>query len=159
MAILNGFIAMTNVYFLRKLLLKTEDNFGILQVNRPSNYVDFFLNYHRTEIEYLFPRFLKQAEAPEREYFFLTEHSEVVGMISGYKSENYDFIVDFDFVVPAYRDCRLGHFVLGDGQHLCKLTGYAKIGALADSVEHEQYLSDLGMTPKKNGVWTFDGQQ
>jgi hypothetical protein len=156
-AILNGFIALTNVFFLRRLLLHTEQQFSILKVARPSNYVDFFLEYHQGEIKHLFPRFMRSAAGEHRDYFFLTERTEVVGMLSGYLKEPGVFVVDFDFVIPAYRDCRLGHFTLGHGQELKKKFGFEQVVALADSVEHEQYLSKVGLSPKKNGRWTYDG--
>jgi hypothetical protein len=155
-ALLNGFIALTNMFFLTRLLLNVQVQFSVLQVSRPSNYVDFFLAYHQTEIKSLFPRFLKVAATANRQYFFLTERTEVVGMLSGYEEDSDTFVVDFDFVIPAYRDCRLGHFTLGRGQQLAKTFNYSNIIALADSFEHENYLSTLGFSPKKNGRWTYD---
>ncbi len=155
-AVLNGVIALTNIFFLTRLLLNVENQFSILQVSRPSNYVDFFLEYHQQDIKRLFPRFMKVAAVPARKYFFLTERTEVVGMLSGFEESEDIFIVDFDFVIPAYRDCRLGHFTIGHGQQLSTICGYGQIVALADSIEHENYLTTIGFTPKKNGRWTYD---
>ncbi|WP_166425062.1 GNAT family N-acetyltransferase [Paraglaciecola sp. 20A4] len=157
-AILNGFVTLTNLFFLRRLLFDVERNFSVLAVSRPSNYVDFFLEYHQHEIKHLFPRFMKVSADTTREYFFLTERTEVVGMLSGYPQPNGDFLVDFDFVIPAYRDCHLGQYVLGKGQQLSKQFGFQNIIALADSYEHENYLHRIGFSPKKNGRWTFDGE-
>lgn len=156
-ALLNGFIALTNIYYLRKLVTHTEQNFKLLKVDHPDNYIDFFLDEHRDEIDYLFPRFLKTAHIEQRQYFYLTEHTNVVGVLAGIEDENGGFVVDFDFVVPAYRDCRLGQYALGQGQALKKQFGYTQIGAKADSMEHEQFLADIGMSPKAKGVWTYDG--
>jgi hypothetical protein len=156
-AFLNGFIALTNIFFLTRLLVNVKNQFSILQVSRPSNYVDFFLDYHLQDIKRLFPRFMNVSAAPDRKYFFLTERTEVVGMLSGYEECKDVFMVDFDFVIPAYRDCRLGHFSLGHGQQLTKVSGYRQIVAIADSLEHENYLTAIGFTPKKNGRWTYDG--
>lgn len=158
-AALNGFIALTNLFFLRRILFDTKGQFSILAVSLPSNYVTFFLDYHRREITHLFPRFLKTADADNRGYYFLTERTEVVGMMSGYEQQTGIFVVDFDFVIPAYRDCRLGHFTLGQGQQFAKTFGYQEVIALADSYEHEHYLTALGFSPKKNGRWTYDGQR
>ena len=157
-ALLNGFIAMTNVVFLRRMFLNAEQHFSIIQVSLPSNYVEFFLNYHQDEINQLFPRFFKQAHKMGREYYFMMENTEVVGILSGFTMEDGRFMVDFDFVIPAYRDCKLGEFVMGSGQHLQKLTQYTDIVAKADSVEHESYLSRIGYSPKRNGVWSYDPQ-
>lgn len=155
-AVLNGFIAITNVYFLSRLLLNTPRQFAILKVARPSNYVDFFLEYHQAEIQRIFPRFLRKSADNRRDYYFLTERTEVVGMLSGYATDEDTYIVDFDFVIPAYRDCRLGHFTMGHGQELKNKFGFKQIVALADSHEQEQYLTKIGFSPKKNGRWTYD---
>lgn len=154
-AILNGFIAVTNVYFLYRMLLHTEQNFQVIEVNRPSNYVDFFLDAHKQEIEHFFPRFFKTFHDPKRDYFFLTEHTNVVGVLSGYRQDNNDFVVDFDFVVPAYRDFKLGHFVVGSGQELKRKFGFSNIVAKADSLDHENYLISLGFVPGKKGIWSL----
>ncbi|WP_340681129.1 hypothetical protein [Paraglaciecola sp.] len=52
MALLNGFIALTNIFFLSRLLLNTQRQFSILKAVRPSNYVDFFLDYHQQDIKH-----------------------------------------------------------------------------------------------------------
>lgn len=157
-ALLNGFIAITNVFFLRKLMTKPAEHFRMLEVNRPSNYVDFFLDSHKKEIQQLFPRFFKTAHLAERKYILLTEYTDVIGVLSGVEEADGTFIVDFDFVVPAYRDCRIGHYVLGQGQALKQQFGFAKVGAKADSMEHEHFLTQIGMSPKKQGVWTYDAR-
>lgn len=156
-ALLNGFIALTNIFFLRKMLLHTEQNFSVLEVSRPSNYVDFFLDYHRQEIDHFFPRFIKSSHEQGRRYYFLTAHTDVVGVLSGFVSADNSFEVDFDFVVPAYRDFQLGHFVLGRGHELRDKFGYDDIGAKADSLEHEHYLISLGFVPGKKGIWRYQG--
>lgn len=157
-ALLNGFIALTNIYYLRKILSAPSKNFSVLKVSRPSNYVDFFLGFHKDEITQLFPNFLEHAADPNREYFYLIENTEVVGMLSGYKNDDDVFVVDFDFVIPAYRDCKLGHFVLGQGNALSTHTGYKKIAATADCQAHADYLQKLGFSKKDHLLWTYDGR-
>lgn len=154
-AFLNGFIAITNVVYLRKMLMQAEQHFSVLEVSMPSNYVDFFLDYHRQDIEFHFPRFFKKMQQKDRRFYFMMENTEVAGLLSGYPDENNNFIVDFDFVIPAYRDCRIGHFVLGQGQRLKKQFGYGNVFAKADSLKHENYLVQLGFSPEKNGIWFY----
>ncbi|GAC14391.1 GNAT family N-acetyltransferase [Aliiglaciecola lipolytica] len=154
-ALLNGFIAITNIVYLRKMLLQAEQHFSVLEVSLPSNYVDFFLDYHRQDVHSHFPRFFKNIRQENRRFYFMMENTEVVGLLSGYPDENNHFIVDFDFVIPAYRDCRLGQFVLGEGQRLKTQYGYSDVFAKADSIEHENYLHQLGYSPDKNGIWSY----
>lgn len=152
-ALLNGFIALTNLVYLRKLMKRPEEHFKLVEVNRPSNYVDFFLDAHKQEIEYFFPRFQKTALLAKRRYFLMTDNTDVIGVLSGLENDKGIFIVDFDFVVPAYRDCRVGHYVLGEGEALKKQFSFKDVGAKVDNVEHERYLEKLGMTPTRDGYW------
>jgi N-acetylglutamate synthase-like GNAT family acetyltransferase len=155
-ALLNGFIALTNIFFLRKMLLHVEEEFSVLKVNRPSNYVEFFLDYHKQEINRIFPRFLTNAQQAQRSYYFLTQGTQVVGMLSGLEKADHSFVVDFDFVIPAYRDFKLGHFLLGAGQELRNKFGFSAVFATADSTEHQQYLQTLGFSPNKDGIWSIE---
>lgn len=154
-AMLNGFIAVTNVVYLRKMLLQAKSHFSVLEVSLPSNYVRFFLDYHKQEVDRLFPRFFKKMSQLNRRYYFMMENTEVIGLISGYQLDDGCFMVDFDFVIPAYRDCHVGHFVLGEGQELKNITQFSCICAKADSFEHENYLSQIGFTPNKSGIWSY----
>ncbi len=152
-AILNGFITLTNIYYIRKFVYHTNHNFKVLKTQSSSHYLDFFFDYHKQEIDRFFPRFFKKHEHEDREFYVLLDGTQVVGLIAGIKKAGAEFVVDFDFVIPEYRDCRLGEFALGDEQALKLLTGYDQIGATADSVEHEQYLEKLGFSPNKFGIW------
>lgn len=157
-ALLNGFIALTNLFYLRKLMNRPEEHFKLVEVNRPSNYVDFFLDAHKQEIDYFFPRFQKTALLPERRYFLMTDNTNVIGILSGKENAHGIFIVDFDFVISAYRDCRVGHYVLGEGEALKHQFGFKHVGAKVDNVEHERYLEQIGMTPTRFGYWIFENK-
>lgn len=157
-AILNGFIAITNVVYLRRILAQPKEHFSVLEVSLPSNYVRFFLQFHQDEVELLFPRFFKKMSQLNRRYYFMMENTEVVGLLSGYEMDDGVFMIDFDFVIPAYRDCRLGQFILGEGQQFKQLTRFQQIYAKADSFMHENYLTQIGFLPNKNGVWSYQGE-
>lgn len=152
-AILNGFIAMTNVFYLRKMLLHTNHNFSIVKINRPSNYIEFFLDYHAEEIKNFFPKFKTEEITESREFYFLMDGTQVVGMLSGLNVDDGEFRVDFDFVIPAYRDCRLGQFAFGDEKAFLETSQYLRVSALAESSEHERYLEKLGFQPAGGGIW------
>lgn len=152
-AILNGFITLTNIYYIRKFVYHSNHAFKILRTQSQSHYLDFFLEYHKQDIDLFFPKFDRKKQNPDREYYVLLEGTQVVGILSGYARDDFDIVVDFDFVMPEYRDCRLGEFALGEERALQELTGYKKVGAIADSVEHEQYLENLGFKPNKFGIW------
>lgn len=152
--ILNGFITMVNMYYIRKFVYHTNHDFSIIRTQSESHYMDFFLKYHKEEIDKFFPKFFKLKEDENREFFVLLDQTKVVGVLSGIAQDN-GIIVDFDFVEPQYRDCRLGVFALGEEQGLRKLTNYDYIGAKADSVEHESYLESLNFKPGIKGVWTY----
>lgn len=155
-ALLNGFITLTNIYYIRKMVFHTENNFSVVATQSQSHYLDFFLDYHKDEIQHFFPRFFDTMNQGERAYFVLLDETQVVGILSGVKQGNNGFNVDFDFVIPRYRDCRLGEFALGKEQALKDLTGYATISASADSEAHEEYLQKLGFKKHLDNLWYFN---
>lgn len=156
--ILNGFITGVNIYYIRKFVFHTNHGFSIIRTQSESHYMEFFLNYHKDEINKFFPKFFKCQKDANREFFVLLDETKVVGVLSGVKQGN-GIIVDFDFVEPDYRDCRLGVFALGEEQGLREATGYDYIGAKADSVEHERYLESLSFEPGLKGIWTYPGNR
>ena len=152
--ILNCFITLTNIFYIRKFVYHSNHDFTILRTQSQSHYMEFFLDYHKDEINYFFPKFFKRLDDKNREFYVLLDGTQVVGVISGLLNDA-GIIVDFDFVVPQYRDCRLGEFALGEEQGLRNLTGYQFIGARADSIEHERYLESINFRPGPKGVWTY----
>jgi len=156
--ILNTFITLTNLFYIRKFVYHTDHDFTILRTQSQSCYLDFFLQYHEHEIKHFFPEFFTVLSDENREFYVLLDGTQVVGVISGI-TQPAGIIVDFDFVVPQYRDCRLGEFALGVEQGLQKLTGYKFIGAKADSVEHEKYLESINFMPGAKGIWTYKNSQ
>lgn len=154
-AILNGFITLTNIYYIRKLVFHTQHNFKILNTQPQSHYLDYFLEFHKDEINRFFPRFFDTQTQEGREYFVLLDDTQVVGILSGTMQEAEKFVVDFDFVIPQYRDCRLGEYALGKEKGLANLTHYKNIYATADSQEHKEYLIKLGFKRTENEHWYF----
>lgn len=154
-ALLNGFITLTNIYYIRKMVFHTQSNFSVVATQSQSHYLDFFLDYHKAEIELFFPRFFTNISHEGREYYVLLDETQVVGVLSGTRHGPKNFTVDFDFVIPKYRDCRLGEYALGKEQALKKLTGYDTISASADSEAHAQYLRTLGYKKHSDNLWYF----
>jgi hypothetical protein len=153
-AILNGFIALTNVFFIHKILRHTDTEFSVIAMKTPSDYLDFFINFHKEEINTIFPQFIVDYQNSSRRYFVLTKQTEVVGIISGYVEDN-QYTVDFDFVIEAYRDCKLGHFALGHGQEIINKFGFEKVWAKADTEIHEGYLKKIGLTKLNDTKWEY----
>ncbi|XOV79097.1 MAG: GNAT family N-acetyltransferase [Aestuariibacter sp.] len=157
-ALLNGFIALTNVYYIRKMVFHTPNNFSVVATQSQSHYLDFFLEYHKEEIDHFFPRFFDTMHDDKRQYFVLLDETQVVGVLSGTLSNEQHFNVDFDFVIPKYRDCRLGEYALSKGQALKELTGFETISASADSKAHGEYLQKLGFRKHQDNLWYLQPQ-
>lgn len=153
-AILNGFIALTNVFFIYKILRHTEMEFSVIAMKTPSDYLDFFIDFHQDDIKAIFPNFLSDYKNESRKYFVLTKQTEVVGIVSGYIEDN-RLTVDFDFVIETYRDCKLGHFALGQGQGIVSKFGFEEVFAKADTAVHEEYLQKIGFVKAKDALWEY----
>jgi len=142
---LNLFIAIINIYYLVRLKTKKE-LFKILEINKNSNYLKYFLDFHNKEITKFIPNFnfvVKENTIG----FYLLRDLIPAGLFLGEKIDNESFVVFLDYVIPEYRDLKLGKFLYVDNAGYFKKQGYKKLYSYAGSPAHEKYLEKMGFVP------------
>lgn len=155
-AALNTYVTLANIYYLRKMY-QTKSSFNMIKAESAKGYLEYFLDFHQTEVRHFFPEFDRNKDEDKREYYLLTEKTEVAGVLSGIPGEDGSFEIDLDFVIPAYRDCQLGQFMFGEEKAFLNTFGYSKITANAQSQEHQKYLAQIGFEAETNYLWRFKG--
>ncbi len=144
-ALLNLFNAITNVTYLVRLNTKKEC-FKILEINKNSNYLKYFLDFHKNEISNFFPDFnfvVKENTIG----FYLLRDLIPAGLFLGEKIDNESFVIFLDYVIPEYRDLKLGKFLYVDSANFFKEQGYKKLYSYAGAPAHEKYLEKMGFVP------------
>lgn len=139
----NLFIAGVNVYYLRKML-GSREYFRILEAGAASEYVRYFLGFYEEEIR----RFTPGARiSPEADLSLLILRDVVpagllIGDVRGATLE-----VSLDFVIPQYRDFKVGRYLFEDRADYFRARGIREIVSDGGSRDHARYLERMGFQP------------
>ncbi|MCH7788980.1 MAG: hypothetical protein IH940_06010 [Acidobacteria bacterium] len=152
-AVVNVIAAAVHGWYLRQLIARKAEVFRVLHVNPDSAYLLDFLAFYNDEIEGHFqPEFVYQPNDDQVTAFILRDMVPA-GLFIGEAADDGTFEVKLDFVIPQYRDFRIGRYVYAPGSAL--LTGIAPscVWATASNPDHGNYLRRVGFTecPDQSG--------
>ncbi len=151
---LNGFIVIINIYHLSKIYLRKE-YFTMLEITTGDRFFLNFLQYYDREIKKLFPSFRLDEKNPGVSIFILRNMS-LAGVFFARKISKDTLQVDLDFVIPEYRDFKLGNFLLNDNCHYFLQKGFTRLVTFSESDEHTRYLRKMKFnTMEENGKVMF----
>ncbi len=140
--ILNGFIVLVDLYYLKKIYFK-KDIFDIVEIRKDNKYLLKFLDFHDKEIQKFFPGFTYQPEMNTISFFVL-RNTAVAGIFFAHEEEGHKLKVGLDYSVPQYRDYKSGKFVYESVLRPLKNKGINTIIASGESPKHAKYLKKCG---------------
>ncbi len=140
-AAMNAFIVVVNIYYLVKIY-RDEAYFHLLETDRDSRYLSAFLDFYRDQIASAQPGF---SPGKEHSYaLFILSDMVPAGLILGDLTEDGTLEIDLDFVIPSYRDFKIGKFLFENRLDHFKKKGIQRISAAPGSEEHNRYLETVG---------------
>ncbi|MDH3753596.1 MAG: hypothetical protein OEU32_06950 [Acidimicrobiia bacterium] len=145
-AVVNVIAAAVHGWYLRKLIRRKEEVFRILHVRPDSSYLLDFLDFYRDEIQGRFqPEFIYEPSEDQVTAFVLRDMVPA-GLLIGEAKDDGTFEVKLDFVIPQYRDFKIGSYVYSSDSAL--LTGIAPtcVWAEASNRDHGRYLRRMGFS-------------
>lgn len=150
---LNLFIATINIYYLVRLKTKKE-LFRFLEFKWTSDYLRYFLDFHKNEILKFIPDF-NFVVKENTIVLFLLRDLIPAGLFLGEKLDNESLVIFLDYVIPEYRDLKLGKFLYGNNSNYLKEKGYKKLYSYSGGSVHEKYLEKMGFVPSinRNEYW------
>ncbi len=135
----NGAIAAINAWFLRTELGGHRD-LGASPIAVDAPFLADFLRFHLDDIR----RFQPDFEPPSGDALTLLLRDGLpAGVFIGERHGN-ELTVRLDYVVPAYRDSRLGRWLFGPGARVFRSTGVTRIVSRPGSEVHRAYLERVG---------------
>lgn len=138
----NLLIAVVNIYFLNKVF-GSKDIFKVLEVRTENRYLVSFLCFYKKEIEHYFPGF-NYKPGPDTISFFVLRNMNVAGVFVGEKKENGELSVTLDFVIPQYRDHKLGTYLYSKNLCYFNTLGFSRITSPMHSRSFNKYLKKMG---------------
>ncbi|HEX7707588.1 MAG TPA: hypothetical protein VF701_14120 [Thermoanaerobaculia bacterium] len=154
--VLNLLTASINIVQLIRLRRRREI-FRILEVRPEAQYLNYFLEFQKEDIGRFFPTFRVTAEESldgERVALFVLRDLVPAGVLLGTIREG-RFEIDLDYVVPQYRDLKIGQFLFRDEADFFRRRGVREIVCPAFSRIHEGYLERIGFTPLDAGAQSY----
>ncbi len=141
-AVLNIGTSLINIYYLTKMS-NTKEYFQTLEFETDSKYFQNFLDFYQKDLFYFFsPKNinLKQSDIS----FYVLRNLKPAGIFIGTKITDDVLRVDFDYVVPEFRDFRLGKYIYQDMRHIFIDKGLKTLVAYTNVQKHEKYLIKMG---------------
>ncbi|MCX7797025.1 MAG: hypothetical protein N2249_00190 [Melioribacter sp.] len=142
-AIVNGFITFVNIYYLIEIF-SAKEYFDILEVEPESEYLKYFLSFHKNEIKKFVPHFSFEINQDSKVIFVL-RNSIPAGLVCAEYKDEKSLFVNLDFVIPGYRDFKIGKYVY---QKIFKEKNIENIYTLPGNKTHDRYLQKMGFKKK-----------
>lgn len=148
-AAMNGFIVLINIYYLMQIY-STVEYFQILKVSGDSEYLETFLNFYQDQINTFQPNFYSGFRDDDMNIFVLRDMIPA-GLLVGNLKNDGTFVVELDFVVPQYRDFKIGKFLFKENKNFFRDRQIKKIVSKPGSQKHNQYLEEIGFRKENEG--------
>ena len=152
-AVLNGFIALADVYYLIQMYRRREP-FQAIPLDEASSYLATVLAAHREEIDRIFPGF--RAEPGGRLGLCVLRDLTPASFLLGTPAEDGTLDIDLDYALPAYRDLRPGGFLFQEAKHLFRERGLGRLRTRTADRAHADYLRRVGFRETEPQTYLFD---
>lgn len=141
--ILNLMTATINIVQLIRLQRRREI-FRILDIRPNAPYLHYFLDFQAADIRRFFPAFhYDSSEDGNRLALLVLRDLVPAGLLLG-RIDGSRLDVDLDYVVPQYRDLKVGRFLFHDEADYFRNLGIREIVSTADTNVHAEYLERMG---------------
>jgi hypothetical protein len=143
-------IVITNVviisillYFLRTLL-GARPVFTVLEVRQGSRYLEYFINYYLEDIRKNFLPDFHFEPRPDRYRAFILRDMVPAGLFICDLDGSDTVQVQLDYVIPAYRDLKVGRFVYSSNSSIFADGRITHVESPLGTAKHSQYLEKIG---------------
>ena len=156
--LMNLGIAIINIYYLVKIYSASAKNeyFKILSIEKDSEYFNHFLNFYEEGLK----KFANPSRLKTNTYdvsFYILRNMVPAGVFLGSKHDENTLKVELDFVIPEYRDFKIGSFVYEESKDHFLDKGYNRLISYSSYDEHIDYLRKMGFEEKEeNGSKYFE---
>ncbi len=135
-----------HLWYLRRLVRRKEEVFRVLHVLPDSRYLHDFLDFYRDDIQGRYQPEFDYVPSPDLVTAFVLRDMVPAGLLIGERREDDTFEVTLDFVIPQYRDFKIGSYVYSRESSLFGERPPASVWATASNKDHAAYLRRMGFS-------------
>lgn len=136
-------IAIVNIYFLVKIY-SSKEFFKILPVEKNSLYYKNFYEFYSDEIS----KFVKTPVDIDScdVSFYILRNMVHAGLFIGSRLNENTLRIDLDYVIPEYRDFKIGTYIFDQNKKYFIDKGYNNFVCFSNDPQHVKYLEKMGFT-------------
>lgn len=141
-------IAAINLYFLYGIY-STKEQFKIVSTNIDSEFLWHFIRHNEQQITM---QSSIQQLCQANQVFYLLRDNNIAGLLIGTVKKDGCFDIYLDYVLPRYRDYKLGAYYFKTHRHFLKEKGVKSLNVTVLDPVHQDYLIKMGFTvdPENN---------
>jgi GNAT superfamily N-acetyltransferase len=141
-AAMNGFIVLINIYFLYQMFTAKE-YFKLIQLYPNSKMLRHFLDFYAHDIAKYVPDFSYE-DTSDTFALFVLRDMVPAGLLLGKKTDDGSLILELDYVIPNYRDFKIGRYIYEKKRDFLSERGIKRIICHSKQPIHMQYLKKMG---------------
>ena len=141
--ILNGYIAIIDIYYLIKMYSSKEDFKLVPVLDSEHLYLKEFIDFYGSDIQIYFPNY-KNLNLADLNCFFILRDLRPVGLLIFEGKQNNELEINLDYAIPDYRDQKSGSYVFNSEIKYFKDKGYKTLIARSTVKKHQKYLLQIG---------------
>lgn len=141
-AAMNGFIVLINIYFLYQMFTAKE-YFKLIQLYPNSKMLRHFLDFYADDIAKFVPDYSYQ-DTEETFALFVLRDMVPAGLLLGKKTDDGSLILELDYVIPNYRDFKIGRYIYDKKRDFLSDRGIKRIICKSNQPVHMKYLKKMG---------------
>ncbi|MCA1803580.1 MAG: hypothetical protein LC662_14115 [Rhodothermaceae bacterium] len=143
---MNAFIVLINIYYLFHIFTNKE-YFRLLRVPPNDHYLQHFIEFYNEEIKKYQPAFDSTISSGTVSVFILRDMIPA-GLLIGNLNDAGVLSMKLDFVIPMYRDFKIGRYVYSEQRTFFRDQGITEIRSQAGTADHTEYLKKMGFVPE-----------
>ena len=140
-------IAFINIYYLIKIY-RSKEYFKILPIEDDSQYFNYFLNFYQKGIE-KYTNISKINLQNSKVSFFILRNMVPAGVFLASEYDKSTLQIELDFVIPEYRDFKIGRYVFENRKDYFLDMGYSKFVSATANDEQIKYLLKMGFVKQE----------
>jgi hypothetical protein len=151
---MNLCICFINVYYLIKIY-RTKEYFKILPIESNSKYLEYFIDFYHKDIKKYSNTFAFDSNNISV-CLSILRNLVPAGVFIASEQDSSTLKVELDFVIPEYRDFKIGAFIYESNKSYFLDKGYSRFICYSSSDTHIKYLKKMGFKEvSENDTNTF----
>ena len=135
-------ICIINIYYLVRIY-RSKEYFKILPIEGNSSYFNYYLDFYRSEIE----KFADTSQYNIDDFdvhFYILRNLKPAGVFIASKYDKNTLKVELDFVIPEYRDFKIGNYIYENRKDYFIDRDYSRFICFSSNNDHIKYLKKMG---------------